>query len=161
MQQTLEEMHRDHVPADRIPPNFQLLGATSRSGNQGMVLFLPDSTDSLPTPASTPPLPSSEAPDAAPDTFESASANPDAFEATTDSPPQRPELDRALLSRIQVITIQGHPEWNEKVLTPLITERAANGVFEQTLADDAMRRRFWRNDGVSVFGSVMWTMLGV
>jgi hypothetical protein len=91
-----------------------------------------------------------------------ANTQPSTFEANTQSPPLTPDLvsNRELLKKVQVFTVQGHPEWNEKVVTPLVEERRGK-VIPEDIADQAMERRFWRNDGVSVVGSIVWSILGV
>ncbi|TFK23996.1 cytoplasmic protein [Coprinopsis marcescibilis] len=134
----LEEMHRDHVPADRVPPSFEILGSTSISANQGMVRFYPASESDVPRAA--PSLPPS---------------------ITDGVETQTPILNLPLLQKIQIFTVQGHPEWHEKVLTPLVEERGKSGIIDAPTAEDAMRRRFWRNDGVPVAGPVIWSILGV
>ena len=70
-------------------------------------------------------------------------------------------LVQGMYRKGRYISVQGHPEWHEGVVTPLIEERAASGVIPKETAEDAMRRKDLRNDGLSVVGRVLWTMLGV
>ena len=145
----IEEMHRDHVPEDGLPPSFHLLGSSRRSPNQGMVRF---------NPSISPPL--------SPRTKAQDLTQPITPTARTPSPtasrtPLTPKLNAPLLNNVHVLTVQGHPEWHEGVVTPLIEERAASGIIPKELAEDAIRRKDLRNDGLSVVGRVLWTMLGV
>jgi len=62
---------------------------------------------------------------------------------------------------IQIFTVQGHPEFTETLVTGIIDARKAAGIFSAEVAEDAMRRRYAQNDGVSVVGRAIWKILGV
>ena len=47
----------------------------------------------------------------------------------------------------KVITVQGHPEYDEGIIRMLCEYRLAQGIFTQQLAQDAIRRSTLRNDG--------------
>lgn len=66
-----------------------------------------------------------------------------------------------LLSRIQIITTQGHPEFTEPIVTSLVEARSQSGVIDQEAAKDCERRRFWPHHGVEVIGKAVWRVLGV
>ena len=112
MQQTIEEMHRDHVPI--LPPGFELLGSTSVSNNQGMVKFY-------------------------------ATAQP----------------KENKLEDVHILTVQGHPEYNEPIISDIVALRLQSGVISAEAAADAERRRYWKQDGIEVLGRTIWGVLGV
>jgi len=60
---------------------------------------------------------------------------------------------------IQILTVQGHPEFIEPIVTAMIEEGVRSGTISKEAADDAMTRRFWRNDGVKVLGKAIWKVL--
>jgi GMP synthase-like glutamine amidotransferase len=65
------------------------------------------------------------------------------------------------LPPIQIITIQGHPEFNEPIVTAIIEQRSRSGVISQEAAADAEARRFWKTDEVTVnvIGKAIWEIL--
>jgi GMP synthase-like glutamine amidotransferase len=63
------------------------------------------------------------------------------------------------LPPIQIITIQGHPEFNEPIVTGIIKQRLRSGSITQEAAADAEARRFWKTDGVDIVGKVIWEVL--
>ncbi|KAF9451446.1 class I glutamine amidotransferase-like protein, partial [Macrolepiota fuliginosa MF-IS2] len=82
------------------------------------------------------------------------------------------------LERIHIITLQGHPEFNERIATAVICRWSKLGILGPATAQnyfgekgdqgDAEPRnkegtgtRWWRDDGVGVVGSVFWKILGV
>lgn len=65
------------------------------------------------------------------------------------------------LKDVQIFTVQGHPEFDEGIVSGLVEVRAKSGVFSAEVAADAERRRKWRNDGVPVLGKAIWAVLGV
>ena len=65
----------------------------------------------------------------------------------------------APLPPIQIITIQGHPEFNESIITAIIEQRSQSGAIGQKAAADAERRRFWKTDGVDVIGKAIWEVI--
>ncbi|CAK5274207.1 unnamed protein product [Mycena citricolor] len=75
---------------------------------------------------------------------------------TTLEPPS--SLD---LSRVHILTVQGHPEFTEAVVTKLVYARAQSGVITPETAQDAIRRSGWPNDGVSVIGRTILGVLGL
>ncbi|KAJ7103716.1 class I glutamine amidotransferase-like protein [Mycena epipterygia] len=65
------------------------------------------------------------------------------------------------LADIQIFAVQGHPEFNESIMTELVTTRAASGVLNAATAADAIRRAKWQNDGVEVVGKTILGVCGV
>jgi hypothetical protein len=126
-QQTIQQMHRDHVPS--VPPTFHLLGSTNVSLNQGMVRFAPSS--------SNPNVTSPQSPN--------TSVQP------TPLPP------------IQILTIQGHPEFSSSVISSIIEQRVASGTIGVPAAEDANRRLAEKtpkaNDALGLFGRAMWGLI--
>lgn len=80
------------------------------------------------------------------------------------------------LDQIHIITLQGHPEFTESIVTGIVRQRA--GVIDAAAAQsyfgekgdvgdaeppaqDGTGRRWWKNDGVDIVGRAFWKMLGV
>ena len=63
------------------------------------------------------------------------------------------------LPPIQIITIQGHPEFNEPIVTAITEQQVQSGSISQEAAADAGTRRFWKTDGVDVVGKAIWEVL--
>jgi len=110
-------MHRDHV--SKAPPNFDLLGSTALTPNQGMVRFLPVTSPNDDTRSSTP----------------------------------------APLPKIQILSVQGHPEFTELICFSVLEQRASAGVIDAATAEDAERRRPLKIDGVDIVGKVVWDVI--
>jgi hypothetical protein len=126
-------MHRDHVPA--LPPAFHLLGATAISPVQGMVRFAPSSASSSSAP---PPAPSSTT-TSTPNTNEGSTPDPD------------------LLRGIQILTVQGHPEFTESVVSAIVEQRAATGAIDAPTAHEYNARRRWdADDGRGRIARAVW-----
>ena len=64
------------------------------------------------------------------------------------------------LSDIHVLTTQGHPEFTKSISTLIIKARVAGGKYSKETGEDARRREDWRNDGIGIFGKVIWHVLG-
>jgi len=60
------------------------------------------------------------------------------------------------LPPIHIITTQGHPEFNESVVTSLVEQRSQSGVITQEAAAEAQTRRFRKTDGVDIIGKAIW-----
>ncbi|KAJ6466935.1 class I glutamine amidotransferase-like protein [Mycena sanguinolenta] len=65
------------------------------------------------------------------------------------------------LSDIHIFTVQGHPEFEEPVVTKLTAMRTAQGIIDSVTAADAARRANWQNDGVGIIGKVILGVYGV
>lgn len=50
----------------------------------------------------------------------------------------------------RLITVQGHPEFNEEIMREIIKARHANGLFGKEMFDDTTRRADRYHDGVVV-----------
>jgi GMP synthase-like glutamine amidotransferase len=66
----------------------------------------------------------------------------------------------AKLSDIQILTLQGHPEFTKSILSKVIGIRAGRGIFTPEFAQDAIKRNELRNDGVEVIARTIWRILG-
>ncbi|KAF7369045.1 Glutamine amidotransferase type-1 domain-containing protein [Mycena venus] len=65
------------------------------------------------------------------------------------------------LSDIHVFTVQGHPEFNEPIVSKLVDARTASGIIDPVTSVDAVRRAHWQNDGVGVVGKIILGIYGV
>lgn len=63
------------------------------------------------------------------------------------------------LPPVQIITTQGHPEFNEPIITAVIQQRTESGDISHEAAANAETRRFWKNDGVDIIGKAIWDIL--
>lgn len=63
------------------------------------------------------------------------------------------------LPPIQIITTQGHPEFNEPIVTAIIEQRSQSGAISKEAAAEAETRRFLKTDGVDVIGKAIWEIL--
>ncbi|KAL0958822.1 hypothetical protein HGRIS_014141 [Hohenbuehelia grisea] len=82
-------------------------------------------------------------------------ASADSTGSQADSQSSRPLTD------IQILTVQGHPEFTKPIVSAIVALRSSSGIFDKALADDVARRSDFRNDGVPVIGKVMWRILGI
>ncbi|KZO90643.1 class I glutamine amidotransferase-like protein [Calocera viscosa TUFC12733] len=65
---------------------------------------------------------------------------------------------------IHVFTLQGHPEFSlgSDIVTRIIDDRQANGVFDAQLADTSRKLAVQDSQGVTVVGGVLWRrVLGI
>lgn len=65
----------------------------------------------------------------------------------------------APLPKIQILTVQGHPEFTESVCFAILEQRASAGVIGAETAQDAERRRQLKTDGVDVVGKAVWEVI--
>jgi hypothetical protein len=74
----------------------------------------------------------------------------------------KPGLEGKLVSLtdIQILTVQGHPEFTKSIVEKIVNIRTQSGVISSELAEDTKRRSVWRNDGVSVIAAAFWKVLG-
>ncbi|PWY84845.1 class I glutamine amidotransferase [Aspergillus heteromorphus CBS 117.55] len=59
----------------------------------------------------------------------------------------------------KLITVQGHPEFREDIMTELITLRTATGLFNKEQSEDAMSRAGIEHDGVAIAGAFLKMLL--
>lgn len=64
-------------------------------------------------------------------------------------------------SDIQIFTVQGHPEFTERIVSAVVEARTSAGVIDAATAEDVQRRANWRNDGVNVIAKAIWRIFGV
>ena len=74
-----------------------------------------------------------------------------------DYPPGVEELGSSPVCRVQgmyapkrLISVQGHPEFNQEIETEIIKARHAQGIFDDTQYEDGMKRVALNHDGVVV-----------
>ncbi|KAJ7595954.1 class I glutamine amidotransferase-like protein [Mycena floridula] len=63
-------------------------------------------------------------------------------------------------SQIHVFTVQGHPEFTEPIVSKIIEVRTRAGVIPLSQAQDSVKRKDWRNDGV-IIAKGIWRVLAV
>ncbi|EEB90848.1 hypothetical protein MPER_10893, partial [Moniliophthora perniciosa FA553] len=63
-------------------------------------------------------------------------------------------------TKIQIFTVQGHPEFTEAIVSEIARARTEKGVMDQETHDDAMRRKDWKNDG-PLIAKAIWRIIGV
>jgi len=66
----------------------------------------------------------------------------------------------ANLSDVQILTVQGHPEFTKSIVSKLVEIRTNKGIFTPEFAQDAIKRNELRNDGVEVIAGTIWKILG-
>jgi len=72
-----------------------------------------------------------------------------------------PSGQLASLSDIQIISVQGHPEFTKNAVQILTDMRTSMGIIPQEFAEDVRIRNGLRNDGVAIIGKAFWKILGV
>lgn len=75
----------------------------------------------------------------------------------SDAPPPPAPIS---LSDIQIFTVQGHPEFNEPIVSKIVVARAKAGVIDAAVTADAVQRAGWQNDGVGVVGKAILGVFG-
>ncbi|KZT03619.1 class I glutamine amidotransferase-like protein [Laetiporus sulphureus 93-53] len=70
-------------------------------------------------------------------------------------------VDHPMPQDVQIFTVQGHPEFTQRISEKIVEARERKGVMGKDIAEDARKRAEWRNDGVGVIGKVMWEIMGV
>lgn len=65
----------------------------------------------------------------------------------------------SLVGSIQILTLQGHPEFDEPIVSAIIEQRSSSGVIDIATARDAEKRRFLKTDGVDVVGKTIWEFI--
>ncbi len=58
--------------------------------------------------------------------------------------------NQGMYIRNKLITVQGHPEFNEGIVTELLETRRLQGIFDEDMFQEAMTRVGRRHDGVAV-----------
>ena len=66
----------------------------------------------------------------------------------------------AKLSDIQILTVQGHPEFTNTILAMLVEVRAQKGILTPECAKDAISRNQLKHESHEVVGSAIWKTLG-
>lgn len=66
---------------------------------------------------------------------------------------------QGMYAKGRVITVQGHPEFNQQIMTGLLEERHAKGIFNDELYEDGMARAGKHHDGVAVSSAFLRFLL--
>lgn len=137
--QHIHQVHRDVVvepPPDFQRTSFTNLGYTSRCAVQGLALRYP--TDA-------PPLPSS-----------AGGSSFIAFDVSAQDDTSGPSPSRSL----HVLTLQGHPEFDEEIVKLIIDARTEMGTIDGELREQGLERAAKPHDGLRL-GAAVLVMLGV
>ena len=59
----------------------------------------------------------------------------------------------------RVITVQGHPEFNQQIMTEILEARHDQGIFNDELYEDGMARAGKHHDGVVVSSAFLRFLL--
>ena len=76
-----------------------------------------------------------------------------------DDSPWNSESSTPTNSEIQILTLQGHPEFTESVVSCIIEQRSATGAIDATTARDAEQRKYVKTDGVDIIGRLVWGVI--
>jgi GMP synthase-like glutamine amidotransferase len=73
----------------------------------------------------------------------------------------RPSRDGINEKTIQVFSVQGHPEFTQRIVESIVEARGPNGTkaMSADVAIESKGRASYRNDGVTVIGKVVWDVL--
>ncbi|KAF8908109.1 class I glutamine amidotransferase-like protein [Gymnopilus junonius] len=72
---------------------------------------------------------------------------------------------QAASKKVQIFTIQGHPEFTQRVISDIVEQRSAVGVMSAQISDDLKSRldKGWdkeaQNDSNDVVGKVIWDII--
>ena len=70
-----------------------------------------------------------------------------------------PTPEGRTLENVQIFTVQGHPEFDETIVTELVRIRRANGIIDEKTAADAEKRKKEPTHGL-LLGKAIWRVLG-
>jgi hypothetical protein len=66
---------------------------------------------------------------------------------------------QGMYAKGRIITVQGHPEFNQQIMTDLLETRHAQGIFNDELYEDGMARVGNHHDGVAVSSAFLRFLL--
>ena len=66
----------------------------------------------------------------------------------------------AKLSDIQILTVQGHPEFTKGIVSMLVGFRAEKGILTPECAKDAIKRNELMNEAHVVVSKAVWKIIG-
>lgn len=72
-----------------------------------------------------------------------------------------PHASPTRLSDVHIVTVQGHPEFNEPIVSKIVAARAQAGILSAATVADATRRAGGQNDGIGVIGKAILRIYGV
>ena len=70
-----------------------------------------------------------------------------------------PAPEDRTLENVQIFTVQGHPEFDERIVTELVRIRRANGIIDERTAAEAEMRKNEATHG-RLLGKAIWRVLG-
>ncbi|PAV18111.1 class I glutamine amidotransferase [Pyrrhoderma noxium] len=132
----IQQVHADHVPF--VPPTFHSIGSSPTTPVQGLVRFYPSTTTTTTSSSSS--------------SSSSSDPDPDPSSETTPAPsnPSDP-------STIQILTIQGHPEFTKDIVSSIIDAR--EGILGPDVVADGRARAGREHEGLGVLGRAVWRVL--
>lgn len=65
----------------------------------------------------------------------------------------------SLLGSVHILTLQGHPEFTEPIVSAIIEQRTSSGAIDTATAQESTKRRFLKTDGVDVVGKTIWQII--
>ena len=83
-----------------------------------------------------------------------------------DYPPLVAKLGRSRLCEVQgmyiprkLITVQGHPEFDEEIMAQILEGRLKQGLFDKDVFEDGMARASKKQDGLDIMAAILRFML--
>ena len=62
--------------------------------------------------------------------------------------------------RVRILTVQGHPEFTEPIVTAIIAQRSGSGAIgQETAAEYQTSRRYVHDDGPGRIGRTLWKVM--
>jgi GMP synthase-like glutamine amidotransferase len=73
----------------------------------------------------------------------------------------RPDKEPHRAKSIQIFSVQGHPEFTQRIVEVIVEARGPKGnkLMSPEVATESKDRAAWRNDGDTVIGKVIWDVL--
>jgi len=73
----------------------------------------------------------------------------------------RPSKDSSDKKSVQVFSVQGHPEFTQRIVDAILEARGPKGskTMSEEVVKEGNKRSAWRNDGDSVIGKAIWGVL--
>ena len=64
-------------------------------------------------------------------------------------------------SSIHILTVQGHPEFTEDIVSKIIDVRELNGAMSAQVVQEGRRRAGLHHDGKGAIGHAIWCVIGL
>ena len=62
-------------------------------------------------------------------------------------------------ANIQILTLQGHPEYTNRIVSAIIDVREKNGIMNAEVVAEGRRRAKLEHEGLGVLGKACWKVL--